>query len=139
METKKNWVERLRRLVHTMFSPSIFVGNKDRVKKKGERDVESERLGDLNKTWRTMLREDPWYRKLMTHVSLLINVAGALFLIFFVSGLYLPAKHWIPTLVILANLTTIPYWLWVAIWRRKIEVKVFEAFKKKFGKHFHLK
>lgn len=122
-----------------MWSPVTFVGNPNRARKSGEKDGDEEKLGDLNKTWCRMLREDPWRMKLMTHVSLLINISGALFLLFFISGLYLPAKHWIFTVVLVGNMATIPYWIWVAIWHRKIQERVFAAFKKKFGKHFHLK
>lgn len=121
------------------FGPVYRVGNFDRVLKKGEVDPDEAHLTDLNRTWREMLLEDPWRKRLMTHVSLLLNICGFFFLIFFFSGLYLPAKHWLPTVVLLANALTIPYWLWIGGWYNKIEKRVFESFKKKFGKHFHLK
>ncbi len=129
----------LRSFLKKSFGPVHQIGNFDRVLKKGEVDPDEAHLTDLNRTWRTMLLEDPWRKRLMTHVSLLLNICGFFFLIFFFSGLYLPAKHWLPTTVIFANALTIPYWLWIGGWYNKIEKRVFEAFKKKFGKHFHIR
>lgn len=128
----------LRTLLKKAFGP-VQVGNFDRVPKKGDVDTDEAHLTDLNRTWRAMLLEDPWRKRLMTHVSLLLNICGFFFLVIFFSGLYLPAKHWLPTAVIFANALTIPYWLWIGGWYNKIEKRVFEAFKKKSGKHFHLR
>ena len=122
-----------------IFGSTYKVGNFDRVLKRGEVDEDDAHLADLNRTWRAMLLEDPWRKLLMTHVTLLLNISGFFFLIFFFSGLYLPTKHWLPSTVIFANSLTIPYWLWIGGWYNKIEKRVFEAFKKKFGKHFHLR
>ncbi len=129
----------LRTFLKKCFGPAYRVGNFDRVLKKGELDPDEAHLTDLNRTWRAMLLEDPWRKRLMTHVSLLLNISGFFFLIFFFSGLYLPAKHWLTSSIILTNALTIPYWLWIGGWYAKIERRVFEAFKKKFGKHHHLR
>ena len=118
---------------------SRWIGNFDRVRKKDEVDPNVVELNDINRTWRAMLLEDEWRIRWMTHVVLLINISCFLFLILFFSGLYLPAKHWVANVVIIANALTIPYWLWVGAWRNRIQKRVFEAFKKKFGDHFHLR
>jgi hypothetical protein len=135
-----DWLKKkARSVISCMFSPGLFVGNRDRVRKPEEKDGDDERLLELNKSWREMLRDDPWMKKLMTHVSLLCAAMGIFFLIFWLAGLYLPAKHAIFSYVCAGVAATIPYWLWVGKWHNKIEKKVFEAFKKRFGKHHHLK
>jgi hypothetical protein len=126
-------------ILKKMFDPAIVVGDKKRVKQKGEQDPDEERLAYLNKTWREMLRDDPWRKKLMTHVTLLMSAMGIFFLMLFLSGLFLPVKHQIFNYIFAGIFATIPYWLWVGGWHKKIEEKVFEAFKKRFGKHFHKK
>ncbi len=132
-------VKYLRDIPSRMFSPALFVGNKERVQKPEEKDRDDERLHELNKTWREMLRDDPWRKKLMTHVSLLTTATGIFFLMFWIGGSFLPAKHPIFSYVCAAVAATIPYWLWVGRWHYRIEKKVFEVFKKRFGKHHHLK
>jgi hypothetical protein len=127
------------KFIKGQFEPAMRVGNPDRVLKKGEKDPDEERLQNLNKTWREMLRDDPWRKKLMTHVTLLSSAMGIFFLMFWLGGLFLPAKHPIFNYICAGILATVPYWCWVGGWHRKIEEKVFEAFKKRFGKHFHKK
>ena len=122
-----------------LFAPAVKLGNPDRALKKGERDGNDEQLTDLNRTWREMLKEDPWMKKLMTHVALLTQASFMFFLAFFVCGLTLRAKHPIFNFIIAGFFATIPYWFWVGRWYGKIEQKVFAEFKKRFGKHFHLK
>lgn len=121
------------------FEPVVRTGNPDRALKKGEFSADEEKLRDLNKTWREMLRDDPWRKKLMTHVGLLTTAMGIFFLMFWIVGLYLPPKHFIFNYICAGIASTIPYWLWVGKWNNVIEKKVFEEFKKKLGKHFHLK
>lgn len=132
-------IKKIRSILSQMFSPALFVGNKDRVRKPGEEDGDEKHLADLNKTWRDMLHDDPWQKKLMTHVSLLTTAMGMFFVMFWFSGLFLPAKHPIFGYICGGIAFTIPYWLWVGNWHNKIQKKVFEAFKKRFGKHYHLK
>lgn len=144
---KKQWralVSLLERWVRTsvaslkkLFDPAIFVGDRDRVRKPDESDEDDKKLGELNRTWRQMLKEDPWMQKLMTHVRLLLWVVGIFWLSFVVAGQLLPARHPLLVWFIAGSAATIPYWLWIGGWHKKIEVKVFEAFQKKFGKHFH--
>jgi hypothetical protein len=126
-------------MLKKQFEPHIKVGNPDRARKKGELDGDEEHLNDLNKTWREMLQEDPWRKKLMTHVSLLTSCMGIFFLVFWLGGLYLPAKHTLFNYVSAGVLATLPYWIWVGRWHARIEKKVFGEFKKRFGKHHHLK
>ena len=132
-------VERFCAIIVKLFEPAVRVGNPDRVLKKGENNPDDERLTKLNSTWRTMLREDPWMKKLMTHVNLLIQATTAFLVAFFVCGLVLEVKHPVFTYIIAGTFATIPYWFWVGRWHNKIEKKVFAEFKKRFGKHFHLK
>ncbi len=139
MMNLKWWYKKLHTILLNMFAPVHTVGNKGRVRKKGEPDGDVDRLSDPNKAWRQMLLEDPWRKKLMTHVSLLSSAMGIFFLSFWLAGIYLPARHLVFNFVCAGVLATIPYWLWVGKWHARIEKKVFEAFKKKFGKHFHLK
>ncbi len=138
----KSWWEapdKWRVLIGKLYGPVHTIGDLNRVRKPDEKDADEARLVDFNRSWLLMFREDTGRKRLMTHVSLLVNISGLLFLIFFFSGLYLPAKHWIFSAVLLANAATIPYWLWVGGWYNRIQKRVFEAFKKKFGKNFHLK
>lgn len=121
------------------FEPAVFVGNRDRVRKPGEEDPDAKRLGELNQSWRQMLKDDPWMQKLMTHVHLLLQASLVFFAIFLICGLTLGAKHPILPFILGGFAATIPYWIWIGKWNKKIELKVFEDFKKKFGKHFHLK
>lgn len=132
----RRWREKLRAHFTT---PVTFVGDPKRVRKPGERDGDEEKLNDLNRSWREMLQGDPWMKKLMTHVRLLIFTMGIFFLTLWFSGLYLPAKHVFFNYLFACGLATIPYWLWVGGWYGRIERRVFQAFKKKFGKHHHLK
>jgi len=127
----------IRKFIIRQFEPAMRVGNPERARKKGEIDPDDKRLLDLNKTWREMLRDDPWRKKLMTHVQLLLSAMGIFFLMFWLSGTYLPAKHPISGYIAAGVAATIPYWCWVGGWHRKIEEKVFAEFKKRFGKHFH--
>ena len=126
-------------VVSKWFEPVVTIGNKERVLKKGECDGNEEQLANLNRTWRRMLLEDPWMKKLMTHVNLLVQAFFCFFVVFFISGLVLPAKHPIFAFVAAAVAVTVPYWLWVGKWHRKIEQRVFAEFRKRFGKHLHLK
>lgn len=130
-------INRLRTIVKNMFAPAMVVGDKRRARGKGELDPDDERLIELDKTWREMLRDDPWRKKLMTHVQLLLCAMGIFFLMFWLSGMYLPAKHPMSGYIGAGVLATIPYWCWVGGWHKKIEDKVFAEFKKRFGKHFH--
>ena len=128
----------IRKFVTKQFEPAVVVGDKKRARGKGEQDPDDERLHHLNKTWREMLHDDPWQKKLMTHVRFLQYVMGIFFLMYLFSGLYLPAKHPIGGYISLGVLVSIPYWCWAGNWSRKIVEKVFEEFKKLFGKYFHL-
>lgn len=121
------------------FEPAIFVGNRDRVRKPGEEDLEQKADEDRNRIWRQMLKDDPWMQKLMTHVHLLLQASFVFLAIFLICGLMLSAKHPVFPYIMAGFAATIPYWIWIGKWNKKIEVKVFEAFKKRFGKHFHLK
>ena len=129
----------VRAVLLKMYSPAVEVGNKRNVRQKDESDADDKVGIELNRTWREMLREDPWQKKLMTHVTLLLNAFALFFLMFWLSGLYLPAKHPISGYSCGGVVATIPYWIWVGRWQCKIQKKVFEAFKKKFGKHYHLR
>lgn len=131
--------EKLRGIFSIIFGTALFVGNPNRVRKPGERDGDEERLCDMNKTWRQMLRDDPWRQKLMTHVRLLVTAMGIFFLLIWLSALYLPAKHAFFSYICAGIIATIPYWFWVGGWHGRIEKRVFEEFKKRFGKHHHLK
>lgn len=132
-------VEKARKILKKMFDPAMVVGDKARALKRGESDPDDKKLAEVNKTWRAMLRNDPWRQKLMTHVRLLSIAMGIFFLMFWLSGMYLPAKHPISGYICAGVFATLPYWLWVGGWHRRIEEKVFEEFKKRFGKHFHKK
>lgn len=138
LEEWRNSTGKLRVLLVQLFGSAYKVGNPGRARKSGEQSDEESEYVELNRTWRQMLLEDPWRKSLMTHVSLLINIGGFLFLIFFFSGLYLPAKHPIFNIVLIGNALTLPYWLWVGVWRKRIIQRVFAAFKKKYGEHHHL-
>lgn len=133
------WLHAAWDLLRKQFDAPIKVGNKDRVRKKGELDGDEDRLRDLNRTWREMLREDPWRKKLMTHVQLLMWAMGTFFLAFWIGGMLLPARHIVFNYICAGVFATLPYWIWVGKWHARIEKKVFEAFKKRFGKHHHLK
>ncbi len=126
-------------ILKKMYAPAVFVGDKKRVRQKDEQDPDAAHLAEVNKTWRKMLRDDPWRKKLMTHVSLLTSAMGIFFLMLFLGGLFLPAKHPIFNYILAGIFATLPYWFWIGGWHRKIEEKVWEAFKKRFGKHFHKK
>jgi hypothetical protein len=130
-------VKKVHVILKKMFDPAVSVGDKRRVKQKGEQDADDDRLVELSKSWREMLRDDPWRKKLMTHVTLLSSAMGIFFLMFWLSGIFLPAKHPIFNYLCAGILATLPYWCWIGGWHRKIEEKVWEAFKKRFGKHFH--
>lgn len=132
-------VKKVQDILKKMFDPAMVVGDKKRALQRGERDPDDKKLAEVNKWWREMLRDDPWRQKLMTHVRLLSAAMGIFFLMFWVSGLYLPVKHPFFNYLFAFMLATIPYWLWIGGWNRKIEEKVFEEFKKRFGKHFHKK
>lgn len=122
-----------------LFEPVVFVGNRDRAKKPDEEDPDAKRLGELDRSWRQMLKSDPWMQKLMTHVHLLLQASLIFFAIFLICGLTLRAKHPVFPYIFAGFAATIPYWIWIGKWNKKIELKVFEAFKKRFGKHFHIK
>jgi len=147
---KKNWwkvlamhyeqgKKKVRGWMGKLFNPAVTVGDRSRARGRDEKDPDEDRLAVLNRTWREMLREDPWMIKLMVHVRLLMLVMVIFFSLFVALGQVLPAKHPALSWVIAGSGATLPYWLWVGGWYHKIEKKVFEAFKKKFGKHFHLK
>ncbi len=129
--------EAIWKFIKRQYEPVVRVGNLDRVLKKGDKDRDEERLLNLNKTWREMLRDDPWRKKLMTHVQLLLWATGIFFLMFWFSGIYLSARHPISGYIAAGVAATIPYWCWVGNWHRKIEEKVWGTFIKRFGKHFH--
>jgi hypothetical protein len=84
-----------------------------------------------------MLRDEPWRKKRMTHVQLLCSAMGIFILVFVLCGIFLPVRHPIFGYIAALLFATIPYWCWVGGWHRKIEEKVWEAFKKRFGKYFH--
>ena len=132
-------MNKVRAILTKMYSPAVEVGDKRNVRKKDEIDADDKRGAELNKTWRKMLREDPWRKKIMTHVRLLTSAMGLFFLMFWLDGIYFSSKNSISGFICGGVAATIPYWLWAGKWHHKIEKNVFEAFKKKFGKHFHLK
>lgn len=134
-----SYLERFRSAVAKQFDSAVKVGNPEHALKKGEQDGDDERLSALNRTWREMLKEDPWMKVLMVHVHLLVQVSLVFFVVFFVGGMLLEARHPIFTIILACFAATIPYWLWIGSWNRKIESKVFAEFRKRFGKHFHLK
>jgi hypothetical protein len=130
---------RILAFLRKLFEPAIFVGNRDRARKPDEEDTDAARLGEFDRNWRQMLKDDPWMQKLMMHVRLLLQVSLVFFAIFLICGLVLSAKHPILPYIMGGLAATIPYWIWIGKWNKKIEIKVFEAFKKRFGKHFHLR
>lgn len=138
-------VERVRKwfraLIAHLFDPVHTIGDKSRVRQKGEVDEDEKRLGELNREWDKMLREDEWMVRLMSHIRFLQLYTLTFFIIFVSLGMYFhfPAKHWVYIVPLCFIGATLPYWAWVGSWYGKIIKKVFEAFKKKFGKHFHLK
>lgn len=122
-----------------IYSPAYQVGNKDRVQKEGELDADDEKLRELNRSWREMLREDPWMIKLMPHVRRLCTAMGIFFLMHVIGGAYFPPKHPLFDWVTICTLATIPYWFWVGGWYKRIQDKVWSLFIKRFGKHVHRK
>ncbi len=130
--------EAFRRAVASLFAPAVTVGDPNRARKKGELDGDEERLRELNRAWRDMLKNDPWTIRLGSHVRLLQQAMFAIFLCFVFAGATLEARHPIFSFITLFFFVTIPYWLWVGIWHKRINDKVFAEFRKRFGKHFHL-
>jgi hypothetical protein len=128
----------VRKFVTGQLEPALVVGDKKRARGKGEQDPDEERRANLNKIWRAMFLDDPWKKKLMSHVRVLRCAMGIFFLMYLFSGLYLPARHPIGGYISLGVLAVIPYWCWAGKWNRKIVEKVFEEFRKRFGEHFHL-
>jgi len=124
--------------ISKLFAPAVFVGNPERVRKKGELDGDEERLRELTRAWRTMLAEDPCTIRLRGHVRLLQQVMFAIFLCFVFAGSTLEARHPIFSFITVVFFATVPYWLWVGVWHKRINDKVFAEFKERFGKHFHL-
>ena len=122
-----------------MYGPAIRVGNFDRVRKKGEKDGDEVQLSDLNKEWSRMLREDPWRIKLMVHVRHLHIVSAVLIVFFVVAVRNLSPHHILFDLMILPILLIGYSWFWIGRWHQRVEKKVFDEFKKKHGKHFHLR
>lgn len=120
------------------FETAVHVGDSTRARAPGEADPDAEHLAKLNRSWREMLSEDPWMKRLMTHVRLLLWVVGIFSATFFTLGMVLPPKHPALSWLVSGVAATIPYWMWVGRWYARIHERVFEAFKKKFGKHHHL-
>ncbi len=125
-------------LIQKQFDAPIKLGDPKRALGKGEKDPDTEHRGKLNRIWREMLSEDPWMKKLMKHVSLLLWVVGIVSATFFVLGLVIPARSTIFDWIAGGFAVLIAYLVWIARWHKKIRERVFESFKKRFGKHFHL-
>jgi hypothetical protein len=137
----EKWTSGVFQFIKKMFDPAVFVGNRDRVRKPDEPDEDDKRLVELNRTWRTMLKEDPWMQTLEPHKRLCAGIIGAFFFSFVVIVLQqlLPVKHPLLSWLIAGACATLFFYglLFIARWKNQIEDKVFEEFKKKFGKHFH--
>ncbi len=128
----------LQRFLESAWSPAQFVGRKDRVKPEGEEDPDEARLRELNRTFADMLKRDPWYKRLMVHVSIVMSICGFFGLVLFAAVTYLPAKHWFISCMLVLSAVTVLYWLWIGVWHNKIVQRVFKKFQERYGKFFHL-
>lgn len=127
------------RLVEFLFGPVFIVGDKRRALKPGEIDPDMAELARLDRAWRDMLAADPWMTKLGSHVRLLVRVSLVLFALLVAVVANTPADGALTPAILLMFAVTAPYWFWIARWRARIEQKVFAEFRRRHGKHYHLR
>jgi hypothetical protein len=129
----------LKQLLIKAWSPAHTVGNTDRVRSENDLDSDEERLGELNKQFQAMLDDDPWRKRLMVHVRLLSSGLSFFAIVLLACVTYFPAKHPLISLVLAVFAGSLPYWVWIGVWNKRIVERVFEKFKTRYGKFFHLK
>ncbi len=100
----------------SMYSPSCEIGNKANVLKPGESDPDEVQLVDLNKSWRKMHEDDPWQKKLMTHVRLLACAMVCFLASLWFFGSYTPFNSLFTSILAAIGIATITYWIWAGIW-----------------------
>lgn len=131
--------EKIRALLAKLFAPAITVGDKRRVRGKDEKDGDEELFAERNRAWLQMLREDEWMQKLGEHKKLLIALALLCFSALIYLGLTEQASHWVFDVLSIFNGLLIVYFFWIYIWENRIVQRVFEKFRERFGKYFHLR
>ncbi len=147
----KETLERAWEILKKPFASHTKLGDLERVKKPGEENGDAEICPEKTKEYEELYLNYPpeeerpegkkhlsWRDKMMTHVVYALLPAGALFFgSFFVAGLYLGANDPRLTWLLAGCAATIPYWIQIAIWRKRLKKKVWEVFTKKNGKHWH--
>lgn len=145
-------LKRLQNAFAAMFDPAVSVGDKSRARGQDEADPDEAILTEKSRQWDEMYRNYPpveerpegkkdlsWRDKLMTHVRPLLLLNGTLFALFLVGGSLYPPTHPLPTIAIILSSATLGYWFWIGRWRKWIVDRVFDKFREKYGKHWHLK
>ncbi len=133
----EKFLEKTWALLKKQFESPIQIGDKKRALAPDEVDPDEKELTRLTKIWRAMFHEDPWWKALMSHVRKLLFISSILFLAYFLAANLLPAKSMVFNWITVVVLAVLCWWFRVGMWYGVIERRVWEEFKKKFGKHFH--
>lgn len=86
-----------------------------------------------------MFYGDPCMVALMTHVRFLRMILVLIMVLLIHVRIVYPDASFVGNIPIATLFAlSVPYWIWIGVWYQRIEVRVFNEFKKRFGVHYHL-
>lgn len=127
-------------LFRSAFKSAVYVPDPSRVYVRRDDDPDTQHLAYLNREWRRMFYGDPWMVALMTHVRFLRVILMLIMALLIHVRIVYPDASFVGNIPVATLFAlSVPYWIWIGIWYRRIEVRVFSEFKKRFGAYYHLR